>query len=97
MTPVSDPTKQVTLSIEGMSCGHCVRAVKEALSGLRSGKLRDVGIGFAEIDVLSPSAEVDAIAALKDAGYSARATAPSPSSGSQVKHGCCGGPKGCCG
>lgn len=89
--------KRLTLSIEGMSCGHCVRAVTEALSGLESGKLRSVQIGSAEIEALSPGAVDDAIAALREAGYPAIATGQSSGSEAQVKHGCCQGPKGCCG
>lgn len=94
---MTEATKLVTLSIDGMSCGHCVRAVTEALSGLKSGRLREVGIGFAEIVALSPSVEADAIAALAEAGYSAKVTRPASGSETQVNSGCCGGPKGCCG
>lgn len=97
MTRASEAAEKVTLSIDGMSCGHCVRAVTSALSGLKSGRLRDVGIGFAEIEVLGPSAESDAIAALADSGYSAKTTRPASGSETQAKFGCCGGPKGCCG
>lgn len=94
---MTEAIKLVTLSIDGMSCGHCVRAVTSALSGLKSGRLRDVGIGFAEIEVLSPTAEADAIAALADSGYSAKTKRPASGSEAQAKSGCCGGPKGCCG
>lgn len=39
------------LSISGMSCGHCVRAVEEALSGLDHVKVVSVEIGRAVVDV----------------------------------------------
>ena len=97
MTTPSKAAERLNISISGMSCGHCIRAVTEALSGLTSGRLRDVGIGFAEIEVLGPSAESDAIAALADSGYSAKTARPASGSETQAKSGCCGGPKGCYG
>ena len=41
--------KTKTLLIEGMSCQHCVMAVRKVLSKLDI-KIRDVRIGSAEID-----------------------------------------------
>ena len=41
--------KTKTLLIDGMSCQHCVMAVKKELSKLDI-KIRDVRIGSAEID-----------------------------------------------
>jgi copper chaperone len=38
------------LSISGMSCGHCVRAVREALERLDGVDVLDVQIGRAEIE-----------------------------------------------
>jgi len=59
------------LSIEGMSCKHCVMHVKTALEGVP-------GVSSAEVDLASKSAEVngegldDAAlkAAVSEAGYS---------------------------
>ncbi len=97
MTSPSKAAERLNLSISGMSCGHCVRAVTEALSGLKSVKLLDVGVGAAELEALSPSAESDAIAALGEAGYSAKITRLESGLETQAKSGCCSGPKGCCG
>ncbi len=41
--------KKIRLEISGMSCHHCVRAVREALSRLIGVQVHDVQIGSAEI------------------------------------------------
>ncbi len=38
------------LEIQGMSCGHCVKAVTMALQGLPGVDVRDVTVGRAVID-----------------------------------------------
>ena len=64
--------RQATLHIEGMSCGHCLNAVSQALAGAPGVKVESVRIGRAEVDyderVTSPAAVVAAVA---DAGYRA--------------------------
>ena len=52
-----------TLSIEGMSCGHCVMHVKNALADV-------AGVGSAEVDLASKKAVVSG-AALDDAALKA--------------------------
>lgn len=75
MTTLLAPTP-VTLTISGMSCGHCVRAVEAALATVPGVTPRRVTVGSAEVAV-APGATADAaIAAIRDAGYEARATAP---------------------
>jgi copper chaperone len=88
---------RVTLSIEGMSCGHCVQAVTKVLSALSLVKVRSVVIGSSEIEVAGPHGANDAIAALEDAGYSARVVAQAQAPSSKAGGGCCGGPRSCCG
>jgi copper chaperone len=59
----------VGLSIDGMSCGHCVAAVKQALESVPDVVVRDVRIGTATVETDDP-ATIDAIkAAIEDAGY----------------------------
>lgn len=55
--------------IEGMSCGHCVRHVKEALEELK-------GVSKVEVDLASKTATIEGDvtdaeikAAIEDAGY----------------------------
>lgn len=64
--------EELTLSIEGMSCAHCVRAVDEALRGLDGVEVDEVEIGSAKLrfepGVISEDEILDAV---NDQGYSA--------------------------
>lgn len=63
---------KIHLDIEGMSCGHCVRAVRDALSAVDGVEVRDVSIGSADIAVDERRAPRDRILdAVADAGYQA--------------------------
>jgi copper chaperone CopZ len=98
MNSTTTPTEPLTLSIDGMSCGHCVQTVTKALAGLPSVIVRSVAVGSAEIEAATPHAANDAIAALHGAGYPARVANRAPASPNPARAtGCCGGPKGCCG
>jgi copper chaperone CopZ len=62
----------VELRIQGMSCGHCVRAVRNALASVPSVQVNDVQVGSATVETDGSPAAIDAIiAALDDAGYTA--------------------------
>ena len=67
---------KLDLEIQGMSCGHCVAAVKEALGELPGVNVDRVDIGTAQItyqpDQVSPE---QIMLAVEDAGYSAHAKA----------------------
>lgn len=63
---------EVTLHIEGMSCGHCLNAVRRALADIEGTTIRTVQIGRAEVDAEVP-AEV-LVSAIEAAGYRAMAT-----------------------
>lgn len=62
------------LEIEGMSCGHCVTAVSEALTELPGVSVDSVRIGAAQVryqpEKVSPE---QIVLAVEDAGYSAQA------------------------
>lgn len=45
---------QTTVRIQGMSCGHCVRAVENALKKLPDVQVVRVGIGEAVIETAAP-------------------------------------------
>ena len=60
-----------TLSITGMTCGHCVASVRAALSAVPGVQVRQVGIGSATIEAATPGALDAAVAAVQDAGYQA--------------------------
>jgi copper chaperone CopZ len=65
------------LEISGMSCGHCVNAVKSALQELDGVDVRKVEIGSATVDYDPARTSRDAIeGAIEDAGYLVGPAAP---------------------
>ena len=68
----------MTLHISGMSCGHCLNAVKNALSAAPGVQLRSVLMGRADVDydpaVTTPEQVANVVA---EAGYDAT---PAPAS-----------------
>ena len=59
-----------TLTIDGMTCQHCVRAVQEALEGVDGVTVESVQIGEARVDVDETRATTAGIAtALEEEGY----------------------------
>ena len=64
---------KLELEIDGMSCGHCVAAVTEALGELPGVRVDDVRIGNAQVsynpDRVSPE---QIMLAVEDAGYTAQ-------------------------
>lgn len=58
-----------TISISGMSCGHCVTAVSKALAGVAGVVVEKVAIGSATVGVESEGALAAAESAITDAGY----------------------------
>lgn len=64
---------RVELSIEGMSCDHCIRAVRTALEALSGVRPESVAIGSAVVDFDPAQTDEAAIAgAVTRAGYRAR-------------------------
>jgi copper chaperone len=60
---------QKTLEVEGLSCGHCKKAVETALEDLAGVKKAEVDLEAANIDIdYDGVAEEDLIAAIEDAG-----------------------------
>lgn len=63
--------RQIELKVEGMSCGHCVKAVDGALRGVSGTHVQRVDLGAAAVEV-DDGVQVGAlIDALADAGYTA--------------------------
>jgi copper chaperone CopZ len=62
--------EKMTLSIEGMSCGHCVRAVRDALAEVPGVAVERVDVGSATV-ALDParSSRTAVEEAVRDAGY----------------------------
>ena len=64
---------KLELEIQGMSCGHCVAAVSEALGELEGVNVEAVRIGSASVEYEPDVVSADQIVlAVEDAGYSAQ-------------------------
>ena len=64
--------QDLKLSIEGMSCDHCVRAVRGRLEKTPGVEVRDVKIGSADVRFDPAKTSVDDIEeAIADEGYTA--------------------------
>ena len=64
--------KELKLEVSGMSCGHCVGAVREALAGVPGVKVDNVRIGSASVTFDETKTTVgDLVDAVSDAGYEA--------------------------
>jgi copper chaperone CopZ len=62
--------KDITITISGMSCGHCLNAVNKALSGVAGVEIKTVQMGRADIRVADDSdATQRAVSAVEQAGY----------------------------
>ena len=66
-------SSKLELEIDGMSCGHCVAAVSEALRELPGVTVERVAIGSAALTYEPAEVSVDDIMlAVGDAGYAAQ-------------------------
>jgi copper chaperone len=64
--------QRLNLTIEGMTCDHCVRAVRGRLEKTAGVKVGDVQIGSAVIDYDPHTTNIDDIEeAIADEGYTA--------------------------
>ena len=64
--------KQLKLEVHGMSCGHCVHAVREALAAVPTVKVEAVSIGSATVSFDETRATIgDLVDAVSEAGYEA--------------------------
>ena len=66
---------QLTMNISGMSCGHCVGAVKKALTGVHGVQVEQVEIGSAVVAYDPSATSVEQItSAVEDEGYAVVST-----------------------
>ncbi len=64
--------RHITLNITGMSCGHCLNAVNQALGRLNGVRIESVRMGRADLEYDDTLTGPDAImSAIRDAGYQA--------------------------
>jgi copper chaperone CopZ len=69
--------QQLSLHITGMSCGHCLHAVNEALVAIPGLQLESLRMGRADVrydEQMTTPAAIEA--AIAEAGYNATASAP---------------------
>lgn len=64
--------KELKLEVSGMSCGHCVKAVREALAAVPGVDRADVAIGSATVQFDDSRTTVGKLVdAVSEAGYEA--------------------------
>ena len=64
--------ERLTLAIDGMSCGHCVGAVKRALADIEGVRVEQIAIGSATVEFDPARASAERVTtAIEDAGYQA--------------------------
>ena len=91
-------TNTLELAIAGMSCGHCVATVEQALAAVPGVDRAAVSVGRAQLTLTSlgerHTVEMGAIEAIRKAGFAATlqdASAASAPSVSVAPTSCCGG------
>jgi copper chaperone len=66
---------RITMKIDGMTCGNCVRHVASALAGVEGVEVEQVEIGSATVAFDPAAASEDRIAqAIEDEGYAVAST-----------------------
>lgn len=94
MNTTTGTNQSTTLSIDGMTCGHCAAAVTKALSEVPGVKVTSVAVGSAVIETVDGWTTAKAVAALEEAGYPAMAgdasAMPRGGGGAKNSGGCCG-------
>lgn len=66
-TPLS--LNATTLTIDGMSCDHCVRAVRDALAAVPGAEVEAVSVGVARVHLPDEAARTAALAAVEAEGF----------------------------
>jgi copper chaperone len=64
----------ITLQVEGMSCGHCVRAVTEAIRALDPGAEVAVDLASGTVRAETGAAPAAVTAAVEEEGYKVTGT-----------------------
>ena len=68
--------ERIHLEIDGMSCGHCVGAVKRSLADVQGVSVDAVSVGSADVRFdPARTGQAAIVAAVRDAGYPARVVA----------------------
>lgn len=62
------------VQVEGMSCGHCVKAVTRAITELDAQAKVNVDLGAGRVDVESALSPAEVSTAITEAGYTVKGT-----------------------
>ena len=89
---MSDLMEHTTLTIDGMTCGHCVSAVRKVLAGIDGATVESVVVGSATVAYDPARTTPERLAAaVTDEGYAASTAALPVGAKSQRQGGCgCG-------
>lgn len=60
-------------NVQGMTCGHCVKAVTRAVQALDAGAKVDIDLAAKQVRVDSALAQEQVLAAIREEGYQAEA------------------------
>lgn len=60
---------EITLTVEGMSCQHCVMNVQKALDRIEGIRSSTVSVGSVTVDIADPAQKDSVMKAIQDAGY----------------------------
>lgn len=61
--------QDIAITISGMSCGHCLNAVNQAVVNVTGVEVKNVRIGRADLRVPDDSTVARVKAAIEEAGY----------------------------
>lgn len=65
--------KRIELEVAGMHCGHCLQAVRQAITSVPTATVESIQIGSATVAIDESRTSVgDLIDAIQDAGYEAQ-------------------------
>ena len=59
----------ITLQVEGMSCGHCIRSVTKAITALDEGAKVDVDLAAKRVVAQTSLPRADVVRAVEEQGF----------------------------
>jgi copper chaperone len=62
----------ITLQVEGMSCGHCIRAVTNAIQGLDQAAKVDVDLAAKRVVAQTSLPRADVVCAVEEEGFAVK-------------------------
>jgi copper chaperone len=63
----------ITLQVEGMSCGHCIRAVTKAITALDQAAKVDVDLAAKRVVAQTSLPRADVVRAVEEEGFAVKA------------------------